>query len=74
MKTVSAIRAGLMALVLSLAAAMPAMADTSTYVDEITGAVDWATVITGVGVIAGLLAAVFVAFRGARMLTSFLRG
>jgi len=39
----------------------------------ITGAVDWAGVITGVGVIAVALAGVAVAMKGARKLLSFLR-
>ena len=39
----------------------------------ITGAVDWAGVLTGIGVVAAALAGVYVAIKGSRMLISFLR-
>ena len=39
----------------------------------ITGAVDWAGVLTGIGVVAAALAGVYVAIKGARMLISYLR-
>lgn len=41
--------------------------------EAITGAVDFADVLVGVGVIAGLLAAVAVARKGARMLLGFIK-
>jgi hypothetical protein len=39
----------------------------------ITGAVDWATVITGILAVAALAAAVYVAIRGAKMLLGMIR-
>jgi len=39
----------------------------------ITGAVDWAAVLTGLGVVAVSLAGLAVAVRGAKMLLGFIR-
>lgn len=50
-----------------------AMADSSGYVSEITGAVDWAEVVSGVGTVAAALAGVYVAVKGARMLLGMVR-
>jgi hypothetical protein len=52
--------------------AAPAAFAQASY-DDITDAVDWSAVITGVGAIAALLAAVMVFRKGAKMLISFLR-
>ena len=40
----------------------------------ITGAVDYATVITGFASVAAIVAGVYVAFRGAKMILGFVRG
>ncbi|AGA86728.1 hypothetical protein [Stutzerimonas stutzeri] len=42
-------------------------------ITAITGAVDWAAVITGAGTIFGALALVYVAFKGGQMLVNVLR-
>jgi hypothetical protein len=39
----------------------------------ISGAVDWAAVLTGLGAVAVALAGLYVAARGARMLLGFIR-
>lgn len=44
-----------------------------TAYDGIVSAVDWSDVVTGIGAIAALIAAVFIVRKGARMLLSFLR-
>lgn len=41
--------------------------------DAIVAAVDWADVITGIGAIAALIAAVLIVRKGSRMLLSFLK-
>lgn len=41
--------------------------------DAIVDAVDWSEVITGIGAIAALIAAVFIVRKGSRMLLSFLK-
>ncbi len=42
-------------------------------ITAITGAVDWAAVVTGAGVIFGGLAVAYVAFKGGSMLINVLR-
>jgi len=42
-------------------------------VTAITGAVDYSSVVTGIGTIAAAVAVVYIAFRGARMLLSAIR-
>lgn len=60
---------GLVAVSFTAPAAFAQAADYS----DITDAVDWSAVITGVGAIAALLAAVMVFRKGAKMLIGFLR-
>ncbi len=43
-------------------------------VTAITGAVDFAAVVTGIGVVGGALAVAYVAFRGVKILLGALRG
>lgn len=43
-------------------------------ITAITGAVDFATVITGLGVVFGAVAGVFIVMRGGKMLISAVRG
>lgn len=43
-------------------------------VTAITGAVDFATIVTGIGAIGAAVVGVYVAVRGARMLLSMVRG
>ncbi len=45
-----------------------------TTVATITGAVDYATIITGIGTIAAAVVVVLVAVKGAKMLLSMVRG
>lgn len=59
-------------LVASLLFAVSAQA-AGTY-DGITGAVDWADVISGITAIAALIAAVLVVFKGSKMLLRVIRG
>jgi len=42
-------------------------------VEAITGAVDFAAIVTGAGVIFGALAVAYVAFKGGQMLVSVIR-
>jgi hypothetical protein len=46
----------------------------STQVAAITGAVDYATIITGFAAVSGTIAVVYVAYRGAKMILSAIRG
>ena len=46
----------------------------ATAVAAITGAVDFATIVAGIGTVAAAVAVVMVAGRGARMLISIIRG
>jgi hypothetical protein len=43
-------------------------------VEAITGAVDFASIVTGAGVVFGALAIAYVAFKGGKMLLSIIRG
>jgi hypothetical protein len=43
-------------------------------VSTITGAVDYATIITGIGTVASAVVVVLVAVKGAKMLLSMVRG
>jgi hydroxyethylthiazole kinase-like sugar kinase family protein len=46
----------------------------SATVATITGAVDYATIITGIGTVAAAVVTVLVAVKGAKMLLSMVRG
>jgi hypothetical protein len=43
-------------------------------VTAITGAVDFASIVTGIGVIAGAIALVLISVKGAKMLLGMVRG
>lgn len=43
-------------------------------ISSITGAVDFSAVITGIGTIGAAIAAVYIAYRGVKMLLSAVRG
>lgn len=62
---------GLVALALVVSGV--AQATPTTDYDAIVSAVDWGDVITGIGAIAALIAAVLVVRKGTRMLLSFLK-
>lgn len=47
---------------------------TAADVSAITGSVDYATIITGIGAVAAAAAVVYVAFKGAKMLLGVIRG
>lgn len=64
MKNLKKLGFGLLALVGSAAA----MATPTTDYDAIVAAVDWADVITGIGSVAALIAAVLVVKKGSKML------
>ena len=49
-----------------------ALAET-TYVDDITAAADWTTVIAGIGTVAAAVAGLYVVIRGGRTLLGFIR-
>lgn len=64
----------LSAFVLGFAAIMLAgVASAQTDYDAITAAVDWADVITGIGVVAAAVAGVLIVMRGSRMLLAMIR-
>jgi len=46
----------------------------STEVNAITGAIDYSAIVTGIGAIAGLVAVVYVAMKGAKMLMGAIKG
>jgi hypothetical protein len=47
---------------------------TSSEVTAITGAIDYSAIVTGIGAIAALVAVVYVAMKGARMLMGAIKG
>lgn len=69
MKTLKKLGLGALALV---GTAVAVGAPPATDYDAIVSAVDWADVITGIGAVAALIAAVLVVKRGARMLLSMI--